>query len=112
KSDLKEEGYEPRITIKAERSRMGSMRIVLEDNGIGIRAEDQEKIFTPFFTTKLSSKKGTGLGLYVIQKLIEENHKGKVFYKSEYGKGTRVYITLPTVEGLDQDMIQSVERQA
>jgi len=111
KTDLKEEGYEPRITIKAERSRMGSMRIVLEDNGIGIRAEDQEKIFTPFFTTKLSSKKGTGLGLYVIQKLIEENHKGKVFYKSEYAKGTRVYITLPTVEGLDQDAIQSVERK-
>ncbi len=99
KADFREEGFKPTITITAERARQGSMRIVLEDNGIGIRAEDQEKVFTPFFTTKLSSKKGTGLGLYVIQKLIEENHKGKVFYKSEYGKGTRVYITLPTVEG-------------
>ncbi len=112
KTDLKEEGFKPTITIKAERARHGSMRIVLEDNGMGIRAEDQEKVFTPFFTTKLSSKKGTGLGLYVIQKLIEENHKGKVFYKSEFGKGTRIYITLPTVEGLDQDIIQSVERKA
>ncbi len=98
KTDLKEEGYRPTIRIRAERARRGALRIVLEDNGIGIKAEDQEKIFTPFFTTKLSSKKGTGLGLYVIQKLIEENHKGRVVYKSEYAVGTKIYITLPTVE--------------
>ncbi|MFA5261170.1 MAG: ATP-binding protein, partial [Candidatus Omnitrophota bacterium] len=48
----------------------------------------------PFFTTKLSSKKGTGLGLYVIQKLIEENHNGKVVYNSVYKQGTNVSISL------------------
>lgn len=95
KEELKEEGYRPTIEIKAEARSNNRMNITLRDNGIGIKAEDQVKIFTPFFTTKLSSKKGTGLGLYVIQKLIEENHKGKVIYKSEYMHGTRVYVTLP-----------------
>jgi signal transduction histidine kinase len=45
---------------------------------------------------KLSSKKGTGLGLYVIQKLIEENHGGRVAYESAYQQGTRVRISLPS----------------
>ena len=71
------------------------MEIIVEDNGIGIQEQDKEKIFTPFFTTKLSSKKGTGLGLYVIQRLIEENHKGKVVYESKYKQGTTVHLTLP-----------------
>jgi signal transduction histidine kinase len=39
------------------------LHVIVEDNGIGIQDQDKEKIFTPFFTTKLSSKKGTGLGL-------------------------------------------------
>jgi signal transduction histidine kinase len=96
KEELKEDGYRPTIEIKAEPRGNKWINIVLRDNGIGIKLEDQNKIFTPFFTTKLSSKKGTGLGLYVIRKLIEENHKGKVIYRSEYMKGTRVYVTLPT----------------
>ncbi len=95
KEDLKEEGFKPTLEIKAE-ARAGKINLIIKDNGIGIKAEDQSKVFTPFFTTKLSSKKGTGLGLYVIRKLIEENHKGKVVYRSEYGHGTRVYVTLPT----------------
>jgi signal transduction histidine kinase len=96
KDELKEEGYRPTIEIKAESRANKWLSVVISDNGIGIKPEDQSKVFTPFFTTKLSSKKGTGLGLYVIQKLIEENHKGKVLYRSEYMQGTRVYVTLPT----------------
>ncbi|MEW5894351.1 MAG: ATP-binding protein [Candidatus Omnitrophota bacterium] len=95
KEELKEEGYRPTIKITAELHAPKWIHILIRDNGIGIKAEDQVKIFTPFFTTKLSSKKGTGLGLYVIRKLIEENHKGKVIYRSEYMKGTRVYVMLP-----------------
>lgn len=96
KEELREDGYRPTIEIKAEARSNNRMNIILRDNGMGIKSEDQIKIFTPFFTTKLSSKKGTGLGLYVIQKLIEENHKGRVVYRSEYMHGTRVYVTLPT----------------
>ena len=69
---------------------------------MGITDEDQRKIFTPFFTTKLSSKKGTGLGLYVIQKLIEGNHNGRVKYHSEYKKGTRVVVRLPVWQKKDK----------
>ncbi|MFP4473744.1 MAG: ATP-binding protein [Candidatus Omnitrophota bacterium] len=98
RAEFKEEGYKPTIKIRAEARGTKRISIKLEDNGIGIKEEDKQKVFTPFFTTKLSSKKGTGLGLYVIKKLIEENHKGKVIYRSQYMKGTQVYVTLPAVE--------------
>lgn len=95
KTELKEPNYSPTIKIKAAGGSNGHLDVIVEDNGIGIQEQDKEKIFTPFFTTKLSSKKGTGLGLYVIQRLIEENHKGKVVYESKYKQGTSVHLTLP-----------------
>jgi len=96
KAEIKEEGYKPTIRISVQSGGNGKIDIHLKDNGIGVKDEDKDKLFTPFFTTKLSSKKGTGLGLYVIQKLIEENHGGKVVYRSKYMEGTSVQITLPT----------------
>ncbi len=95
KSELKEADYVPTIKFTSSGGSHGHLNVTVEDNGIGIQDQDKEKIFTPFFTTKLSSKKGTGLGLYVIQRLIEENHKGKVVYESKYKQGTMVYLTLP-----------------
>lgn len=93
--ELQEKDFTPTIRIRASGGTNGHLTVVVEDNGIGIQEQDKEKIFTPFFTTKLSSKKGTGLGLYVIQRLIEENHKGKVVYESKYQQGTTVHLTLP-----------------
>jgi signal transduction histidine kinase len=94
KTEQGEAGY--RGTIKISTRRLdGTLEINILDNGIGIKDEDQHKLFTPFFTTKLSSKKGTGLGLYVIKKIIEENHKGRVFMSSEYLSGTLTVIKLP-----------------
>lgn len=86
--------YQPTIKISATPQNR-SLDIYFEDNGMGIKDEDKNKLFTPFFTTKLSSKKGTGLGLYVVRKLIEENHSGKVTYYSKHKHGTRVHIRLP-----------------
>ncbi len=97
KAELKEKEYSPTIKIFAQGDNNGGINIRFEDNGIGIKDEDKMKLFTPFFTTKLSSKKGTGLGLYVIQKLIEENHEGKVAYSSVYQQGTNVSIYLHSV---------------
>lgn len=99
KTEFKEPGYVATIRISAKDIGEGELEILVEDNGVGIRDEDKEKIFTPFFTTKLSSRKGTGLGLYVIQRLIEENHGGKVYYESKFKEGTKVHLTLPITAG-------------
>ena len=94
KNELKEEGYHPTLNIHAQ-VEGNCLQMVFEDNGVGVKDEDAQKLFTPFFTTKLSSKKGTGLGLYVIRKIIEENHKGKVEFVSKYMVGTQMKIRLP-----------------
>lgn len=94
KVEKQESGYKPTLTIRIT-VKDNNMVIIFEDNGIGVKDEDFRKLFTPFFTTKLSSKKGTGLGLYVIKKIIEENHKGTVEMVSKYMVGTQMKLTLP-----------------
>lgn len=69
--------------------------IKISDNGIGIKEEDKHKIFAPFFTTKSSYKSGSGIGAYVVKRIIEENHKGKIWFVSTYMKGTSFFIELP-----------------
>jgi two-component system OmpR family sensor kinase len=63
----------------------------IEDNGKGIRKKDLAQLFNPFFSTKA---KGSGLGLYVIKKIVEE-HQGTIDVESKPGKGTKFKITLP-----------------
>ncbi|MBF0122679.1 MAG: GAF domain-containing protein [Candidatus Omnitrophica bacterium] len=96
KEELQEQGYAPLLTIGAE---VGDATVVLvvTDNGIGVKDGDREKLFTPFFTTKATSRKGTGLGLYVIRKIVEENHGGSIEMTSHYREGTRFRISLPAV---------------
>lgn len=86
--------YVPELVIHAE-SVSGRLHLVFTDNGIGIRDEDQRKLFTPFFTTKASSRKGTGLGLYIIRKIVEEDHGGRVDVKSSLMSGTSMMVSLP-----------------
>lgn len=62
----------------------------IRDNGTGIKAEDTDKIFTPFFTTK---EKGYGLGLAVTQRVIHE-HGGAINLTTEEAKGTTFQILL------------------
>jgi signal transduction histidine kinase len=94
KNDLKEPEYHPKLTIYAE-AKGKNLEMIFEDNGAGVKEEDVQKLFTPFFTTKLSSKKGTGLGLYVIRKIIEDNHQGKVEFSSKFMIGTQMKVYLP-----------------
>ncbi|MBN1869077.1 MAG: GAF domain-containing protein [Candidatus Omnitrophica bacterium] len=99
KEELNEDGYKPTLEFFAARKGW-KLEIVIKDNGIGVKPENIEKLFTPFFTTKLSSKKGTGLGLYVIRQIIEENHGGQVKFTSLYKEGSQTVILLPSmVEG-------------
>ena len=68
--------------------------IELVDTGHGIQEEDLKNIFNPFFTTK---SEGTGLGLAVTHKIIQE-HNGKIKVESKWGGGTafRIYLPLET----------------
>ncbi len=62
------------------------------DNGIGMNHETQEKLFTPFFSSK--GNKGTGLGLFISNSIIQQ-HCGEITVKSTPGKGTLFRIKIP-----------------
>jgi signal transduction histidine kinase len=69
-----------------------SARVKIIDNGSGIPEEIQSQVFDPFFTTK-SVGEGTGMGLDIVQKIIQ-NHKGDIRFDSRPGR-TEFRITLP-----------------
>lgn len=72
----------------------GSVRTSFADTGVGIKPENMEKLFTPFFTTK-SEVKGVGLGLSVSYGIVER-HGGKIEVQSEVGKGSTFTVILPS----------------
>ena len=69
-------------------------RIILEiiDNGSGMDGETQDKIFTPFFSSK--GKRGTGLGLFIANTIIEQ-HGGEIKVTSKVGQGTHFKMNIP-----------------
>jgi hypothetical protein len=67
------------------------VRVLVGDSGPGIKPQDLEMIFAPFFTTKTQ---GTGLGLAICRQLMEQQG-GTIEINSRLGEGTRVVITLP-----------------
>jgi len=75
----------------------GQVQIQVCDEGHGIKPEHMSKIMDPFFTTKRGSG-GTGLGLSVSLRLIQEHH-GKIGFESEVGRGTTATILLPATPG-------------
>ncbi|GHB57771.1 sensor histidine kinase [Persicitalea jodogahamensis] len=85
--------YTPRITVTSARMEDG-IEIKIRDNGIGIPDELVQKVFNPFFTTKPPGE-GTGLGLSLSLKTINETHKGQLSVTSEPGEFTEFVIWLP-----------------
>ncbi len=68
----------------------------IKDEGVGIPERDQKHIFEKFFrsdNTLKNKTKGSGLGLYIVKKIIEK-HKGKIWFQSEEGKGTTFYFSI------------------
>ncbi|MDC0680902.1 ATP-binding protein [Sorangium atrum] len=72
------------------------VEIDVHDHGCGIRTEDLSRIFEPFFTTKPPGQ-GTGLGLSLTHRFIEEHH-GSIRIESALGEGTTVRMWLPALQ--------------
>ncbi|RLB22391.1 MAG: hypothetical protein DRG73_06995 [Deltaproteobacteria bacterium] len=82
------------LAIQTDLDKKGKqVQIRLSDTGIGMKRDQIEQIFNPFFTTK-DSGKGIGLGLSISYRIIEA-HQGKIEVKSELNKGTTFIVTLP-----------------
>ena len=79
----------------------GMVELVIRDFGCGIPKEKLPRIFDPYFSTKTgpdeSGKGGTGLGLALCKKVIEE-HRGRIRVESALGKGTAFTLMLPTAD--------------
>jgi two-component system, NtrC family, sensor histidine kinase HydH len=79
------------LSITVEPAEGNSVKIVFSDTGTGIAAENLERIFRPFFSTR---RDGTGLGLAITQKIVE-GHGGRISVESEPGRGTTFRMVLP-----------------
>lgn len=69
------------------------VQIAVRDDGVGISEENLARLFQPYFTTKERGR-GTGLGLFITRKIIEDHH-GSIDIRSRPGEGTTVQIRLP-----------------
>ena len=86
---------EGRLDITVEDS-PNNVVILVKDTGKGIARKNFKNVFTPGFTTK---KRGWGLGLTLVKRIIEEYHNGQIYIQeSEVGKGTTFGIELPKVK--------------
>ena len=75
----------------------GAIKIVVQDSGIGIPKSQKDRLFSKFFRADNATAvqtAGTGLGLYMVKKIIDR-HGGKIIVDSVEGKGTAFIITLP-----------------
>lgn len=87
---------EGKITVTTGKEK-NNVWIEVSDTGKGIAKKNFSTVFNPGYTTK---KRGWGLGLTLVKRIIEEYHKGRIFVKeSEPGKGTTFRIELPAVRG-------------
>jgi len=82
---------EPRIVVESDR-RGEAVRFSITDNGSGFPENLMKRVFEPYVTTK---PKGTGLGLVIVKKIVEE-HGGEVSIANAAPRGATVTITLPT----------------
>jgi len=80
------------VGLKTAREKDNVIKFEISDNGIGMDEAVIKKLFTSFFSTK--GHRGTGLGLMVTRKLIEE-HNGSIDVNSRPGKGTTISVRLP-----------------
>jgi signal transduction histidine kinase len=88
----KDTGKRWQVTVRTAAEADGTIRFEVGDNGTGMSAEVKEKLFTSFYSTK--GQRGTGLGMLVTHKLVEE-HGGRIEVETALGQGTTVRVWLP-----------------
>ena len=93
--------FQPQVTVTTDFSEE-DVKIIIRDNGNGIPELEQKKLFSPFFTTKPTSK-GTGLGLYMSLDIVK-SHKGTIEVDSKEGEYTVFTIIIPKNEELPNEL--------
>jgi signal transduction histidine kinase len=84
------------VTLRSAREAVDRLRFEVSDNGHGMAEEIRRKLFHSFFSTK--GPQGTGLGLMVTRKAVEE-HGGRIEVDSQPGRGTTFTVRLPCQAG-------------
>ena len=85
------------LRIKTELSQSNTVRVSVEDTGMGIKPSDVDRLFKPLFTTKA---RGMGMGLSICQSIIE-NHDGRIWVTAGANGGSNFQFELPTVVNKD-----------
>ena len=76
-------------------------RIVVADNGVGIREADRQRIFEPFFQAQ-DNKPGTGIGLSIVKNIVDQHH-GTISVDSVVGQGSTFTVVLPVGQATDDE---------
>jgi PAS domain S-box-containing protein len=86
------------VSIQSRLTLNDCIQVRVKDNGPGLDKEQQQKVLTPFYTTKAD---GMGMGLSITRSLVEA-HDGTLHFNSEPGKGTSFYFTIPIRRNSDE----------
>ncbi|WP_447972805.1 sensor histidine kinase [Nitrospira sp. Kam-Ns4a] len=79
------------VTLAVERDQADWVKVSIADTGVGIPAEDRDKIFTLYYSTKPD---GSGIGLSLVYRIVQL-HDGSIEVQSEVGRGTTIIVRLP-----------------
>lgn len=102
---------EPGGTIKVDsqvNDADGMVHVTVTDTGVGIPPEDVEHVFDKFYRVEANKKyaKGTGLGLNLVQQIVETVHSGNVFVTSTVGQGSTFGFDLPLVNSQVEENVK------
>lgn len=101
-------GNVPHITITSKPAANEMVKIEITDNGIGIKPEFHQAIFTMFKRLHLRSEyDGIGIGLPICKKIVER-YGGKIGVESQPGKGSTFWFTLPTADKTEPALLQKL----